>query len=114
MKLTDAEREALYGQLASMICYEKHHLHGGSPCSTCRLRAGAVHGPLVLIEVDRIVTAALAQQREALAAAIEQEACGCCDANPDGDCTEAEMRICERTLADAARIVREYQPGEGA
>lgn len=33
-------------------------------------------------------------------------------ANPDGDCTEAEMRICERTLADAARIVREDQPGE--
>lgn len=54
-QLKPEDRDALYDQLAAMLCYEKHHQHGGEFCPNCRSRAGTIHGPLVLGVVNRVV-----------------------------------------------------------
>lgn len=88
MKLTDAEREQLACQLGRML---------------------APH-------IEQIIAARLEQQREALAAAIEKGYLGA-DFGRSYDGQESpDARLhhaYDEGLEEAARIVREYQPGDG-
>jgi hypothetical protein len=104
----EAERELVDAALTEAEVEAYYKEHGWSGCAGSawsRLPQATKDGWAHAARLAARTSAAVEQERERIAVAIEEEACGCVTAGPADTPIEA-YRACARAVADAARIAR--------